>query len=88
MKMFSEVINFILYFKIILLYFISIVCDSTIVVCTIDTFCAAPGVYSVTQRNIADDANVQQRSHEYVKCRIFEIFYVLFVSRFCSALWS
>jgi len=35
--------------------------DSPIVDCTVDAFCAARAIYSVTQGHIADDFNDQQR---------------------------
>jgi len=49
-----------LFFKIIILNCVSTVYDSPTVVCTVDAFCAAPAIYSVTQGHIADDFNDQQ----------------------------
>ena len=56
----SQVIGFYLYLKIIILHFVSTVHDSPTVVCTVDAFCAAPAIYSVTQGHIADEFNDQQ----------------------------
>jgi len=56
----SRVIGFYLYFKIIILNYVSPVYDSLTVICTVDAFCAAPAIHSVTQGHIADEFNDQQ----------------------------
>jgi hypothetical protein len=56
----SQVIGFYLYFKIIIFNFVSTVYDSLTVVCTVDAFCAAPAIYSVTQGHIAGEFNDQK----------------------------